>query len=147
MIEVTVDIAALSKLIDDLGEGFDDEVVEAMAQEILDGADQLVPVDTGALKESGHVEERRGGASGEPGGALSVDTWELRQIDGMQAYFGRVEAAGETILLGPGGERPPIPLDDVPNDLRRSGGRKAWVAGLWMAGAFSVRSFGIFPAP
>ena len=28
----------------------------------------LVPVDTGALKESGHVEERRGGASGEPGG-------------------------------------------------------------------------------
>ena len=34
MIEVTVDTAALSKLIDDLGEGFDDEVVEAMAQEI-----------------------------------------------------------------------------------------------------------------
>ena len=68
MIEVTVDTAALSKLIDDLGEGFDDEVVEAMAQEILDGADQLVPVDTGALKKSGHVEERRGGASGEPGG-------------------------------------------------------------------------------
>ena len=56
MIEVTVDTAALSKLIDDLGEGFDDEVVEAMAQEILDGADQLVPVDTGALKESGHVD-------------------------------------------------------------------------------------------
>ena len=68
MIEVTVDTAALSELIDDLGEGFDDEVVEAMAQEILEGADQLVPVDTGALKESGHVEERRGGASGEPGG-------------------------------------------------------------------------------
>ena len=83
----------------------------------------------------------------EADGGLSVDTWELRQIDGMQAYFGRVEAAGETILLGPGGERPPIPLDDVPNDLRRSGGREAWVAGLWMAGAFSVRSFGIFPAP
>ena len=62
MIEVTVDTVALSKLIDDLGEGFDDEVVEAMAQEILEGADQLVPVDTGALKESGHVEERRGGA-------------------------------------------------------------------------------------
>ena len=40
MIEVKVDTAALSKLIDDLGEGFDDEVVEAMAQEILDGADQ-----------------------------------------------------------------------------------------------------------
>ena len=60
MIEVTVDTAALSKLIDDLGKGFDDEVVEAMAQEILDGADQLVPVDTGALKESGHVEERPG---------------------------------------------------------------------------------------
>ena len=83
----------------------------------------------------------------EADGALSVDTWELRQIDGMQAYFGRVEAAGETILLGPRGERPPIPLDDVPNDLRRSGGREAWVGGLWMAGAFSVRSFGIFPAP
>ena len=30
MIEVKVDTAALSKLIDDLGEGFDDEVVEAM---------------------------------------------------------------------------------------------------------------------
>ena len=83
----------------------------------------------------------------EADGSLSVDAWELRQIDGMQAYFGRVEAAGETILLGPGGERPPIPLGDVPNDLRRSVGREAWVAGLWMAGAFSVRSFGIFPAP
>ena len=80
-------------------------------------------------------------------GALSVDVWELRQIDGMQAYFGRVEVTGETILLSPGGERPPIPLDDVPNDLRRSGGRKAWVAGLWMGGAFSVRSFGVLPAP
>ena len=60
MIEVKVDTAALSKLIADLAEGFDDEVVEAMAQEILDGADQRVPVDTGALKESGHVEERPG---------------------------------------------------------------------------------------
>ena len=79
MIEVTVDIAALSKLIDDLGEGFDDEVVEAMAQEILDGADQLVPVDTGALKESGHVD-------GSPalGFGLGLDTsesspaWQVR---------------------------------------------------------------------
>ena len=71
MIEVKVDTAALCKLIDDLGEGFDDEVVEAMAQEILDGADQLVPVDTGALKESGHVEERRGGASANPAAAGS----------------------------------------------------------------------------
>ena len=83
----------------------------------------------------------------EADGGLSVDAWELRQIDGMQAYFGRVEAAGEMILLSPGGERPPIPLDDIPNDLRRSDGREAWVAGLWMVGAFSVRSFGIFPAP
>ena len=31
MIEVTVDTVALSKLIADLAEGFDDEVVEAMA--------------------------------------------------------------------------------------------------------------------
>ena len=67
-IEVKVDTVALSKIIDGLAEGFEHEVVEAMAQEILEGADQLVPVDTGALKESGHVEERRGGASGEPGG-------------------------------------------------------------------------------
>ena len=60
MIEVKVDTAALSKLIADLAEGFDDEVVEAMAQEILEGADERVPVDTGKLKESGHVEERPG---------------------------------------------------------------------------------------
>ena len=41
---------------------------------------------------------RRGdGACGtsEADDGLSVDVWELRQIDGMQAYFGRVEAAGE----------------------------------------------------
>ncbi len=57
------------------------------------------------------------------GGTWSVDAGELRQIDGMQAYFGRVEAAGEALLFRLGGKRPPIPLDDVPNDLRRSGGR------------------------
>ena len=60
MIEVKVDTTALSKLIADLSEGFDDEVVEAMAEQILEGADARVPVDTGALKESGHVEERPG---------------------------------------------------------------------------------------
>ena len=63
MIEVTVDTAALSKIIDDLSEGFEGEVVEAMAQEILEGADERVPVDTGQLKESGHVEERRGASA------------------------------------------------------------------------------------
>ena len=52
MIEVTVNTTALSKLIADLAEGFDDEVVEAMAEEILEGADERVPVDTGKLKES-----------------------------------------------------------------------------------------------
>ena len=41
-------------------------------KEILDGADQLVPVDTGALKESGHGEERRGGASANPAAAGSM---------------------------------------------------------------------------
>ena len=71
MIGVTIDTAAISKLIDDLAEGFEHEVVEAMAQEILDGADQRVPVDTGKLKESGHVEERRGGASANPAAAGS----------------------------------------------------------------------------
>ena len=60
MIEVKVDTAALSKLIDDLAEGFDDEVVGAMAQEILGGASKRVPVDTGKLQVSGHVEERPG---------------------------------------------------------------------------------------
>ena len=63
MIEVKVDTVALSKLIADLSEGFDDEVVEAMAQQILEGADARVPVDTGALKESGHVEDRPGASA------------------------------------------------------------------------------------
>ena len=63
MIEVKVDTAALSKLIADLAEGFDDEVVEAMAEQILEGADARVPVDTGALKESGHVEDRPGASA------------------------------------------------------------------------------------
>ena len=68
MIEVKVDTAALSKLIADLAEGFDDEVVEAMAQEILDGADQLVPR---RYRRAERIRPRRG-TSGrgvrEPGG-------------------------------------------------------------------------------
>ena len=74
MIEVTVDTAALSKLIDDLGEGFDvasRSPVEAMAQEILDRWSGSASARR--YRRAERIRPRRGtsgrgGASGEPGG-------------------------------------------------------------------------------
>ena len=63
-----------------------------------------------------------------PEGALSVESWELRQITGMQAYLGTVHQAREEILLHPGNGRPLIPLDDVPDELRRSVASPRWQA-------------------
>lgn len=39
-------------------------------------------------------------------GTLSAESQELRQIDGMQAYFGSVHQAGGATLLHPGGDGP-----------------------------------------
>ena len=60
MFEVRVDLSGLDRLIRN-AEDLEAEVTEAMAEEIKRGADAAVPVDTGALKRSGRIEDRKGG--------------------------------------------------------------------------------------
>ena len=59
MFEVRVDLSGLDRLIRNV-EDLEAEVTEAMAEEIKRGADAAVPVDTGALKRSGRIEDRKG---------------------------------------------------------------------------------------
>ena len=58
--DVTVDMSGLDALTKRL-EGADGEVAMAMAEAILEEADQRVPRDTGALAKSGRTESRRDG--------------------------------------------------------------------------------------
>ena len=60
MIQVTADVSGLERLIKDLDGKGGEEIVAAMAQEILDGASERVPVQSGDLKRSGRTEKRKG---------------------------------------------------------------------------------------
>ena len=114
----------------------------------------LLTVGTEALQLEGEMVEqvtRLAGAlvtvcgSASADGGLLVESWELRQVDGMQAYFGSVRVVGGNVVLDQESGRPVIPLDDVPEVLRASLGSESWVAGVWSGNSFSVRSFGIMP--
>ena len=73
---------------------------------------------------------------------LQPESFELRQMDGMQAYLGVLRRDGGP-SLDPGSGRPEVPLLDVPGMLLEAGGREVWVAGEWMSDGFMVRAFGI----
>ena len=60
MITVTADLSGLDRLIASLDGKGGVEIVRAMANEILAGAQEKVPVQTGDLKKTGHVEKRKG---------------------------------------------------------------------------------------
>lgn len=77
------------------------------------------------------------------GGSLLVESFELREVDGMQAYLGTLRRVDGETALDPGTGRPPVTLGNVPGRLGDAAGRRAWVAGEWKEGRFAVRSFGI----
>ena len=77
MITVTADLSGLDRLIASLDGKGGVEIVRAMANEILAGAQEKVPVQTGDLKKTGHVEKRKGTShavvfGGKHGGARSA---------------------------------------------------------------------------
>lgn len=56
MIDVTVKLPEAGAMIKKLGLNQRGEVQKAIAQEALDQCNPLVPIDTGILKQSGHIE-------------------------------------------------------------------------------------------
>lgn len=77
------------------------------------------------------------------GSALTrITAWELRAVDGMQAYLGVLRRTGGGFALDPGEGRPPVPLSQVGDALASRAGRTLWVAGTWAGPAFAVTSFG-----
>ena len=82
---------------------------------------------------------------GQPGSARSAlvtEAYELRQVDGMEAYLGTLETQADGLTLARGQGRLPLPLGRVPDVLARQTGERVWVAGVWEDGRFAVRSFG-----
>lgn len=76
-------------------------------------------------------------------GRLVVESFELKEVDGMQAYLGTVRQTGQLVTLDRsiGGQN--MVLSDAPDRLRALLGREVWVAGVWIGATFSVRSFGL----
>ncbi len=72
-----------------------------------------------------------------------MESFELRQVDGMQAYLGSLRVVGGETVLDPGSGRAPIPLGEVPDELAGGSEGLVWVAGSWGGGVFLVVSFGM----
>ena len=96
MFEVRVDLSGLDRLIRNV-EDLEAEVTEAMAEEIKRGADAAVPVDTGALKRSGRIEDRKGGKAH----AVVYGTDHVRYA--LAVHFGR--GRGREFLRRPAMDR------------------------------------------
>ncbi len=76
-------------------------------------------------------------------GHLSVESLELREVDGMTAYLGILAESQGGWILEPGNDRASIPLADVPSDLTRAASTHVWVAGSWIENRLRVASFGV----
>lgn len=84
-----------------------------------------------------------GDATRTTGPALLVDAFELRQVDGREAYLGRVAVSEAGVFLEVGEGRPAVRLEDAPGQLADHAGEEAWVSGAWSDGGFVVTSFGV----
>jgi hypothetical protein len=76
-------------------------------------------------------------------GAIEVEAFELRAVDGMTAYLGTLQEVDGGWQLNPERSGAPVPLSGVPEQLREAEGSRVWVAGTWTDQSFSVKSFGL----
>jgi len=76
------------------------------------------------------------------GSPLVVETFDLRQVDGMEAYLGSLRRQPGRAELDPADGGVPIPLggavDQIPAEAPM-----LWVAGRWAGDRFEVLSFGV----
>ena len=75
--------------------------------------------------------------------AIEAESFELLAVDGMTAYLGTLQEVDGSWQISRKGNDSLVPLSGVPEQLREAEGSLVWVAGAWVADAFSVRSFGI----
>jgi len=75
--------------------------------------------------------------------AIEAESFELLTVDGMTAYLGTVQETDGSWHISREGNDSLVLLSGVPEQLREAEGSLVWVAGAWVADAFSVRSFGI----
>ena len=76
-----------------------------------------------------------------PGLPLWVEAFQLRQVDGYEAYLGQVRRAGDGDELAPWGGGVPIPLMGAGREAPRAPAM-VWVAGRWQDEWFVVLSYG-----
>lgn len=76
---------------------------------------------------------------------LTVRSWRLVSVDGMEAYTGTLHVVdgGGWTLDGVDLAGTSVPLTEVPSGLGMHAGRRVWVAGAWDGAVFAARSYGV----
>ena len=77
-----------------------------------------------------------------PEARLVVETFALRQVDGMEAHLGSLRRGPGMVELNPVGGGVPIPLGGALDALPAEPA-VIWVAGRWARDRFEVLSFGL----
>jgi len=60
---------------------------------------------------------------------LMVASFELRSVDGNEAYLGVIRSTGSGYVIDSGLGRPEVPIVNVPTALEEAEGQEVWVAG------------------
>ena len=106
---------------------------------------ELVDAQVPRLRQvTGAVVTVCGESPSEGSSELMVASFEIRSVDGNEAYLGVIRSTGSGYVIDSGLGRPEVPLANVPTALEEAEGREVWVAGDWSTEAFLVKSFGIF---
>lgn len=69
--------------------------------------------------------------------------FELRAVDGLQAYSGELARSAGVFVVRPGPGRAEVPLSDAPPQFSELVGRAVWVSGDWVGAQFAVKAFGV----
>lgn len=75
--------------------------------------------------------------------AIAVESYELREVDGMPAVSGILESEGAGFVLDRGADRGKVRLLEVPAALSAQLRQQVWVAGEWVGPELLVKSFGL----
>jgi len=78
---------------------------------------------------------------------IDAQSFELRSVDGMTAYLGILQKAGDAWKLLSNAESSPIQIQAIPQRLTEAIGSRVWVAGEWNETYFRVQSFGLLENP